>query len=172
MSKRYSPNQHVDFGLRYQLSSVTPMCHATRSKTCLWWGCSSVSSLHSNLFITSFLELNPFSLSIFFNLFLQPWSIPANSVNNMYMWRMLIVVSMHMSISGMTTNIPMVPICGVWRGMLANCSVDTSVGDSSGGGDHSGLRNTTLQMAKDGEEEAPGMCCGAIAGKVGCESGW
>lgn len=55
--------------------------------------------------------------------------------------------------------------------MLANRGLGTSIGDSSGGGDHLGLRNTTLQMVEDGEEETPGMCCGAITGKLGCESG-
>lgn len=73
--------------------------------------------------------------------------------------------------SDMIAAIPMVPIYGVWRGMLVDRGVDTSVGGGSEGGHHSRFRNTTLWIEKDGEKEVLGMCCGEIAIKLRCESG-
>ena len=110
----------VDLGLMHHFASMIPICHVMRSKTCLWWGCSSVSSPHSNLCINSSLELGPSPLSMLFNLFLCLMSLSADSVDNMYMLRMLTVVSMHMSMSGMGIAVSMVWICGMWRGMLVH----------------------------------------------------
>lgn len=97
----------VDIGLMYHFASMMPMCHVMRSKTCLWWGC-----------ITSSLELGPSPLSMLFNLFQCLFSLSSDLVDNMYMLRMLTAVSMHVSMSGMDTTVPMAWICGMWRGML------------------------------------------------------